>query len=244
MLIVDDRENDLLIHKLYASMGKHDEGGHVKVKRLPSADYIIGEIGIEAKEINDLYHSIMGHGRSRTIIGQLVDLQESFERPMLVVYGTKLKPFIPGNRRPNRAEIAKEIKKMNAVIKKFKQNFVIQFPNIQYMEVASMDDMVDWLSSVHHNLRLRRKPTSEPAELQKKNNRKVDLRVRVLSAIDGISERAAHDLLKEFGSIPRLLRSRTSQRKLMDIEGVGRKRAKAILSLRERYPDQPESSTE
>ena len=244
MLIVDDRENDLLIHKLYASMGHHDEGGHVKVKRLPSADYIIGEIGIEAKEINDLYHSIMGHGRSRTIVGQLVDLQESFERPMLVVYGTKLKPYIPGNRRPNRAEIAKEIRKMNAVIKKFKQNFVIQFPNIQYMEVASMDDMVDWLSSVHHNLRLRRKPISEPKELQRKSNRKVDLRVRVLSAIDGISERAAHDLLKEFGSIPRLLRSRTSQRKLMEIEGVGRKRAKAILSLRERYPDQPDHQSE
>ena len=235
MLIVDDRENDLLIHKLYASMGHHDEGGHVKVKRLPSADYIIGEIGIEAKEINDLYH---------TIVGQLVDLQESFERPMLVVYGTKLKPFIPGNRRPNRAEIAREIKKMNAVIKKFKQNFIIQFPNIQYMEVSSIDDMVDWLSSVHHNLRLRRKPISEPAELQKKSNRKVDLRVRVLSAIDGISERAAHDLLKEFGSIPRLLRSRTSQRKLMGIEGVGRKRAKAILSLREHYPDQPDRQAE
>ena len=244
MLVVDDRENDLLIHKLYASMGRHGEGGHVKVKRLPSADYIIGEIGIEAKEINDLYHSIMGHGRSRTIIGQLMDLQESFERPMLVVYGTKLKPYLPGNRRPNRAEIAKEIRKMNAVIKKFKQNFVIQFPNIQFMELASMDDMVDWLSSVHHNLRIRRKPIAEPAESTRRSNRKVDLRVKVLAAVDGISERAAHDLLTEFGSIPRLLRSRTSQRKLMEIEGIGRKRAKAILSLRNRYPDQPDRQAE
>jgi ERCC4-type nuclease len=240
MLIVDDRENDLLIHKLYASMGNHDDGGHVKVKRLQSADYIIGEIGIEAKEINDLYHSIMGHGRSRTIVGQLMDLQENFERPMLVVYGTQLKPYIPGGR-PNRQQIAREIKKMNAVIKKFKQNLIIQFPNIQYMELPSMDDMVDWLSSVHHNLRIRRMPVAEPREKTKSSNRKIDLRVRVLSAIDGISERAAHDLLTEFGSIPRLLRSRTSQRKLMEIDGIGRKRAKAILSLRERYPDQPES---
>ena len=71
MLIMDDRENDLLKHKFYVAMGKHDEGGHVKVKRLISADYIIGEIGIEAKEINDLYHSIMGHCRSRTIVVQL-----------------------------------------------------------------------------------------------------------------------------------------------------------------------------
>ena len=130
---------------------------------------------------------------------------------------------------------------MNAVIKKFKQNLIIQFPNIQYMELPSMDDMVDWLSSVHHNLRIRRMPVAEPREKTKSSNRKIDLRVRVLSAIDGISERAAHDLLTEFGSIPRLLRSRTSQRKLMEIDGIGRKRAKAILSLRERYPDQPES---
>ena len=102
MLIVDDRENDLLKHKLLVAMGEH-----VKVKRLISADYIIGEIGIEAKEINDLYHSIMGHGRSRTIVGQLHDLNESFERPMLVVYNTKLKPYVRGG---DRSAIAREMR--------------------------------------------------------------------------------------------------------------------------------------
>ena len=50
MLVVDDRENDLIKHKLYVKMGKTDEGGHVKIKRLISADYIMGEIGIEAKD--------------------------------------------------------------------------------------------------------------------------------------------------------------------------------------------------
>lgn len=236
MLIVDDRENDLLKHKLLVAMGEH-----VKVKRLISADYIMGEIGIEAKEINDLYHSIMGHGRSRTIVGQLHDLNESFERPMLVVYNTKLKPYVRGG---NRSAIAREMKKMHAVIKKFKQNFAIQFPNIQYMELSSMDEFVDWLNAMHHNLRIRKISTAEPAEVAKKSNRNVDPRVAVLSAIEGISERAAHDLLAHFGSIPRILRSRTSQRMLMEIEGIGRKRAKAILSLRERYPDQPNNHSE
>jgi len=236
MLIVDDRENDLLKHKLLVAMGEH-----VKVKRLISADYIMGEIGIEAKEINDLYHSIMGHGRSRTIVGQLHDLNESFERPMLVVYNTKLKPYVRGG---NRSAIAREMKKMHAVIKKFKQNFAIQFPNIQYMELSSMDEFVDWLNAMHHNLRIRKISTAEPAEVAKKSNRNVDPRVAVLSAIEGISERAAHDLLAHFGSIPRILRSRTSQRMLMEIDGIGRKRAKAILSLRERYPDQPNNHSE
>ena len=63
MLIMDDRENDLLKHKFYVAMGKHDEGGHVKVKRLISADYIIGEIGIEAKEPQ-------GHGNNPTACRQ------------------------------------------------------------------------------------------------------------------------------------------------------------------------------
>jgi len=236
MLIVDDRENDLLKHKLLVAMGEH-----VKVKRLISADYIIGEIGIEAKEINDLYHSIMGHGRSRTIVGQLHDLNENFERPMLVVYNTKLKPYVRGG---GRAAIGRELRKMHAVIKKFKQNFAIQFPNIQYMELSSMDEFVDWLNAMHHGLRVRKITTAEPKEIQKKSNRNVDPRVAVLSSIEGVSERAAHDLLSHFGSIPRILRSRTSQRMLMEIEGIGRKRAKAILSLRERYPDQPDTHSE
>ena len=184
MLVVDDRENDLLKHKLYVAMGKHDEGGHVKVKRLISADYIIGEIGIEAKEINDLYHSIMGHGRSRTIVGQLYDLNKNFERPMLVVYNTKLKPYVRGG---NRVAIAREMKKMQAVIKKFKQNLFIQFPNIQYMELSSMDEFVDWLSAMHHNLRVRNMKVAEPKEIASRGNRNVDPRVAALASIEGVS---------------------------------------------------------
>jgi ERCC4-type nuclease len=237
VIVIDDRENDLLIHKMLALNGKHGEGGNVHVKRLISADYIMGEIGIEAKEINDLYHSILGHGRSRTIVGQLTDLQANFERPMLVVYGTKLKPYVRGG---GRQAIAREMKKMRAVIKKFKQNFLIQFPNIQYMELSSMDEMADWLTAMHVNMRVKGISTAAPAEpTRKPKSRKVDPRVQVLASIEGVSERAAHDLLTEFGSIPRILRSRTSQRMLMQIDGIGRKRAKAILKLRERYPDQP-----
>lgn len=241
MLIVDDRENDLLIHKLYSVMGKKEDGGHVFVKRLISADYVMGEIGIEAKEINDLYHSILGHGRSRTIMGQLTDLVNNFQRPMLVVYGTKLKPYVKGG---GRLAIAREIKKMDAIIKKFKQNLYLAFPTIQYMELSSMDEMVEWLSSMHHNMRIRGVSTAMPTEIVKKSNRKIDPRVAAISSIEGVSERAAHDLLKEFGSIPRILRSRTSQRQLMRVEGIGRKRAKDILRLRERYPDQPDDTNQ
>ena len=112
---------------------KVDPKGHVEIKRLPSADYIMGEWGIEAKEINDLYHSILGHGRSRTIVGQLMDLQDNFEKPMLLVYGTKLKPYVKyGGKRAAMQEMAK----MQRVIKTFKQDFHLKFPKIKFNSPA------------------------------------------------------------------------------------------------------------
>lgn len=238
---MDDRENDVLIHKLIAAHGEAEARGIVKVQRLQSGDYVMGEVGIEAKEINDLYHSIMGHGRSRTIVGQLIDLCETYEKPMLVVYGSKLKPWLPGGR-GNRAQIAAEMKKMHAVIKRFKQTVLLQFPDLQYMELSSMDEFVDWLGAAHHFMRQRRITTAAPKEATAKPT-DMDPRVAVLASVEGVSARAAHDLLSHFGSLPRILRARTTQRSLMEVDGIGRKRAKAILSLRDRYPDQPDRST-
>ena len=45
----------------------------------------------------------------------------------------------------------------------------------------------------------------------------------------------AEDLLKEFGSIPKILRTRTTQKSIMEIKGLGRLKAQTILSLREPY---------
>ncbi len=58
MLVIDDRENEIVIEKIQRRMVND-----CVVKRLISGDYIIGDMGIEAKEINDLYRSIMGFGR-------------------------------------------------------------------------------------------------------------------------------------------------------------------------------------
>ena len=86
MLLIDDRENPKVINKLLMRMGEEN----TQVLRMASSDYRIGSWGIEAKEINDLYRSILGLGRNgRTIVHQLRELQNDFDNPMLVVYGTK-----------------------------------------------------------------------------------------------------------------------------------------------------------
>jgi ERCC4-type nuclease len=234
VVYVDDRENDLVIHKLIARLGdkKIDPKGHMQIKRLPTADYIMGEWGIEAKEINDLYHSILGHGRSRTIVGQLMDLQENFEHPVLAVYGTKLKPYVKYR---GGGAVAQEMMKMKRVIKVFKQDFLLRFPKIKYMQVDSMDDFVDYIVNMHNKLRIAGHHTWDKDLYRLKcASPNADPRIAALAALPGITEHMANDLMSKFGSIPNLLRARRTQAALMTIKGIGRQKAKLILSLRDK----------
>jgi len=233
MLLVDDRENPTIIQKILAKCGdsKLSKSGYAEIRRMKSGDYVIGKTGIEAKEINDLYHSIMGHGRSRTIVGQLVELQETFEEPMLVVYNKKLKPMKKG-RYLNGIEAVREQARMIAVIKKFKREFYSNFPKIKYMELDSMDEMVEFLSSTHYQKAIA--GTSAPTVVYDKRlgDENSDNRIAALSAVKGIGVKNAADLLDKFGSLPKLLNSRRTQKQLMAVEGIGRSKAKSILDLR------------
>src|SRR6056300_633935 len=128
MLLVDDRENPKVVNKLLMRMGENN----VKVCRMVSADYAMGTWGVEAKEINDLYRSILGIGRNRTIVSQLRDLQDNFENPVLVVYGTKLKAWVATGK-PSAKQIAMEMARMKKVNTQFKMTFHQRFPKIKYM---------------------------------------------------------------------------------------------------------------
>jgi len=228
MLVIDDRENEKVIERVKRRLGEN-----TTVKRLSVGDYIIGDCAVEAKEINDLYRSIMGFGRTRTIISQLVDLQESFSNPMLVVYGTVLKPYIKGRHDPQ--AIARERERMDAVIRHFKHTFYHRFPKIRYMEVKSMDEFVDWLVTNHTQMDIvgAAKESEKTAGIIPMGE--LDPRVAVLASLQGVSPKTAKALLKKFGSIPKILAHRTTQKSLMEINGIGRKRAREILALRNIY---------
>jgi len=239
MLLIDDRENPKVIDKILMRMGdaKLDSKGQARVLRMKSSDYRMGDWGIEAKEINDLYRSILGLGRSRTVVDQLKDLERDFENPFLVVYGTKLKPYIPG-RRPTARLMAIETARMKKVIQQFKMNFYQRFPNIQYMELASMDEFVEFLVMNHHQINVKSKigVSKLPLDIQKEISKtNLDPRIKLLSSLEGITPRHAEDLLEKFGSIPKLLSARTTQKSVMEIEGLGREKAKRILGLRDNY---------
>ena len=239
MILIDDRENPKVINSLLMRLGdwsQDNANGQAKVKWLASSDYAIGQWGIEAKEINDLYKSILGIGRTRTIVDQLIDLQNNFEQPYLVVYGTQLKPYVRGY--ANRQKMAIEITKMQRTIERFKFTFYQRFPKIRYMELDSMEQFVNWLV-INHTQMMRdgegqinrlpdfvKKAASAPT---------YDDRVTMLSCISGITPAMAVDLLQKFGSVPKILNSRRSQKDLMEVKGIGRRKAKKILSLRDSF---------
>mgnify|MGYP003627445028 FL=1 len=236
MLLIDDRENEKLKHKLLMKMGdrNQDPKGQAQIKRLPVADYVMGNWGIEAKEINDLYRSIIGSGRNgRTIVNQLQELELAYERPMLVIYNTKLKPWVHGGR-PTAKRIAIERQRMEKVIASFKISFFHRFPNIQIMQLKSMDDFVEWLVQNHTQLNVFGKMVPIPVELRGAPNRgDLHPQVAALSALSGVTPETAEKILKKFGGLRNVLRLRTKQKHLMEIEGIGRVKAKLILSLRD-----------
>ena len=233
MLLVDDRENPKVINKLLMRMGEDN----VKVCRMVSADYEMGTWGVEAKEINDLYRSILGIGRNRTVVSQLRDLQDNYENPILVVYGTKLKAWV-ANGRPSAKQMAMEMARMKKVNTQFKMTFHQRFPKIKYMELTTMDEFVEWLVVNHTQLGM---AFSNHGLDQQKAIKKgeLDPRIAFLSSVKGVTPQMAEELLKEFGSIPKLLRLRTTQKAVMAVKGVGRQRAQDILSLRDNLEDIP-----
>jgi len=101
------------------------------------------------------------------------------------------------------------------------------------MQVNSMDEFVEYIAKVHHLQAIGQRLTM-PAEIRKLPSG-TDPRVACLAALPGLTTVHAEAILEKFGSIPKLLRSKTTQASLMEIDGIGRKKAQTILSLRDLY---------
>lgn len=232
MLFVDDRENPKVSNKILMALGDNNLNptGQARLERLPVGDYTIPDMGwgMEAKEINDLYNSIMGHGRSRTVNAQLVDLADNFDVAFLVVYGTQLKPFVKG-RKPTRREMAIQIARMDATIKKFKETLHIRHPKIKFMQVDTMDDFVEWVKTNYTQMIIQGKRNQNPF-LSGGVMEETDPRVRMLCGVQGITPKIARDLLLQHGSLSKILDKKITQKQLMKTKGITRQRARLLKS--------------
>jgi ERCC4-type nuclease len=92
---------------------------------------------------------------------------------------------------------------------------------------------VEYIAKVHHLQAIGHRLTTP--SMVRKTPSGVDPRVACLAALPGLTTYHAEAILEKFGSIPKLLRGRTSQASLMEIDGIGRKKAQMVLSLRDLY---------
>ena len=237
MMLIDDRENEKVSHSILMQLGdaKQSKQGNAKILRLETGDYVWGQTAIEAKEINDLYHSIMGHGRSRTVNAQLIDMASNYEDCYLVVYGTKLKPYFNRGRKAGRQEAAIQIARMKAVIRGGKAEFYLRFPNIKYMELPTKEAFNEYIVTNYRQAVIAEATKGISKENRAAMKADTDSRVRVLAAIPGITDAIAKNILNKFGGLKGLLRAKTTQKELMAIQGVTRRKARAILELRRPY---------
>lgn len=227
VVYIDDRENPILIKSLLERL-KSD----AQVKRLSTGDYVLGSWGVEAKELNDLYRTILGIGRTRNLTQQLADLCDAYEYPILAVYGTQLKPYF--RRRVTKKVVAQEIMKMKGVIRSFKLSMYVRFPKIRYIEFSTMEDYIEWLVVSHTKLAIK-SALATPKNIRRKGNYKDDYRAVMLATIPGCTVTSAHALLKEFGSLRNILLAKTNRKALTKVKGITNPTADRILSIREPY---------
>ena len=102
------------------------------------------------------------------------------------------------------------------------------------MEVENMEHFIDWLVTNHTQMEIAGQAKENLSTLKLASKEK-DNRISALTSITGISYAEAENLLQKFGSIPKILNSRQTQKNLMEVPGIGREKAKRILSLREYY---------
>jgi len=233
VLYIDDRENPVVSKAIVAILGDKevDGKGNSVVKRLSTGDYVMGKWGIEAKEINDLYRTILGIGRNRNLTQQLADLCDAYETPILAVYGSKLKPYFPNKVTKN--TVANEIVKMRRVIYNYKLQLYSRFPKIRLIEFATQKEFIDWLVVSHQQMAIK-KVLSAPKSARRGEIHK-DPRIAALCGVRGIDEIKAEALLTQFKSIKQLLLSKRTLKDLMGVRGITKPTAERILALREEY---------
>ena len=237
VVYADDRESASVLQSLIARMGDADleDDGLVKVRRLTTGDYVLGSWGIEAKEINDFYRSITGKGRGkRTLNHQLSDLCEAYEYPIIAVYGGKLKPYF--RKRVAKRVVAQEIIKMQQTMKSYKMMIYHRFPKIRFIEFATMEDFVEWLSISHTQMQISN-ALSAPKKARRGKSGHADPRIAALTGIAGGTEDMAKAILSHFGGFKALLLTRTNRKALTAVRGVNTPIADRILALRRPYDE-------
>ncbi len=184
---------------------------NIKIETLPIGDYVLSDrVKVERKTIDDFYNSLF---TDRKLFGQLFDLSNSCDRPVLIIEGYEAEMFT-ARRIDARAVdgILNSIALMGIPIR-YSVN-----PKGTANILASM--------AAHEQNDNKR----EISYHGKRSHLSVhEQQIYIVSAINGIGSATAKDLLKHFSTIENIAKAGIGE--LVEVDGVGSKTAEAIRNI-------------
>ncbi|MET1123985.1 MAG: ERCC4 domain-containing protein [Archaeoglobaceae archaeon] len=202
MILVDFREPERIEEKLRAL------GVLTKRRSLEVGDYVIRhssfEIAVERKEANDFLNSIIDARLWR----QIHALKERYKLSILAIVGDLEEALSFRNFR------------RNAVIAAIVTIPVKTGGSVSPIFFANEDDFCYALKTIEE------KVSKGEFFVVPRVARKENPQVAMLTAIPGVGEKLAVELLKRFGSVQRVANASVAE--LMRVDGVGEKKARTI----------------
>ena len=207
---VDSRENSDLIKHLYKLPIK------INTRKLDVGDIVISDsIAIERKSKIDFINSIL----DKRLFSQLIDLSKNYRRPVLIVEGSEnifsLRNINPDVIRSSISSIAVDLR-------------------IPIIYTDSIEETSNMIYNIAKRTIKAKKDISISSE-RKSSNENEELE-NFISSIPGVNIVTAKSLFKNFSSIKELVNA--SEKDLLECEGLGKVRAKKLISFFEReYKD-------
>ncbi len=205
LVVVDQRE-------LRSGVAKELEKlCEIEIQTLEVADYVVSHrCAFERKDIEDFFNSLF---EDKTFFGQIADMADSYERPVLIIEGGD--PFYSGRRiHPNA---------LQAILNTIAVSFRV--PTLYALNTADTAKIIFQIAKREQTDE--RRPVSVHGKRSKMNPQ--ELKEYVVSAIPDLGPVLTKRLLTNFGSVRGVFNA--SEPDLMEVEEVGPKTAKKIVEI-------------
>lgn len=183
------------------------EGIPVNIRNITPGDYIVGDIGIERKSIHDFIQSIV----RKRIFDQIKRLSESYIKSMLILEGDLSELIYFRDYRP-----------LLGALLAISIDFNTQIIYTRGKEETAYAIKLIWKRLVREKREvvIRYKPKQLSLD---------DWKIYILEGFPEIGPKLARNLLIRFKTLRNIFNATISQ--LMDVEGIGEKKAREIYNL-------------
>lgn len=191
------------------------KGVKILKKQLPVGDYIISErIGVERKRCNDFLDSLI----RKRLFDQVKRLSDAYEKPLIIIEGEGL--------------FSRNIDK-KAIYGALAS--IVSDYGFSIIQTKDSDETADFLFAL-----VRREQLKQKREISLRG-KKPSLSQRqqqqfIIEGLPLVSAVTAKKLLEYFGSVRRVINATVDE--LIEVEGIGKKKAKIIKEIIERKWDE------